>query len=277
MSAPRPGLIGSARTFGRSLSLVWRHRELWAWCALPLLVNIAAFGLAAWVFLDNLDAISALVRDAIALADPVHWYEWLWVGPLRALAWLSRWLLLAVFGVLVYLLFTVVGGLVAAPFLDVLSQRLERIVTGGNPEPDTGLVASLASAGRAVREEGKRVAFLLVVQALLLTLALVPGLQPAVVVANLVFACLFLSLDYTGYVLDRRGVRFRERRSWVWRHRRAMLGFGGIALLTFMVPGLNFLCLPWLVASGTLLALDVGPPLPRVSDPQLADGRGRLG
>ena len=39
-----------------------------------------------------------------------------------------------------------------------------------------------------------------------------------------------------------------------------MLGFGGSAFATFLVPGLNFLCLPWLVTSGTLLALEVGPP-----------------
>ena len=36
--------------------------------------------------------------------------------------------------------------------------------------------------------------------------------------------------------------------------------FGLAALATFVIPGLNFLCLPWLVASGTLLALEVGPP-----------------
>ena len=30
---------------------------------------------------------------------------------------------------------------------------------------------------------------------------------------------------------------------------------------TFVVPGLNFLALPVLVTAGTLLALDLGPPV----------------
>ena len=150
----------------------------------------------------------------------------------------------------------------ASPFLEVLSQRLERLVTGTvDEEGAAGVYAVIASAGRAVREEAKRVAFFLSVQVCLLALAWVPGLQPFVVAANVVFAVLFVALDYTGYVLDRRAIRFRQRRSWIWGNRHAMFGFGAAALGTFLVPGLNFLCLPWLVAAGTLLALEVDPPV----------------
>jgi uncharacterized protein involved in cysteine biosynthesis len=39
-----------------------------------------------------------------------------------------------------------------------------------------------------------------------------------------------------------------------------MLGFGGVGLLTLLVPGLNFACLPWLVTAGTLLATDLESP-----------------
>jgi CysZ protein len=260
--ARKPGFLAGVRTFGRSLRLLRAHSELWPWCALPLLVNFAAFGLAAWVFLLNVDELSGLFREAIAIADPSRWYEWLWVGPLRAIGWLAKWILLILFAAAVYVLFTLVGGVVASPFLEVLSQRLERIVTGTvDEEGAAGVRAVLASAGRAVREEAKRVAFFLAVQACFFALVLVPGLQPFVVAANLVFAALFVALDYTGYVLDRRAIRFRQRRTWIWENRRAMFGFGGAALGTFLIPGLNFLCLPWLVAAGTLLALEVDPPV----------------
>ncbi len=254
------GFVAGAKTFGRALSVLRSHSELWPWCWLPLALNIVAFGLAAWIFLAYLDGLSGFVREALTLADPAHWYEWLWVGPLRALGWLVKWIMLLIFALAVYALFTLVGGVLSSPFLDVLSERLERIVTGRVEAGPGGLRAILGSAGRAVREEAKRVGFLLVVQVLFLALALLPGLQPLVVVANLVFAALFVSLDYTGYVLDRRGIRFRQRRSWIWQHRRARFGFGATALGTFLIPGLNLLCLPWLVAAGTLLALDVGPP-----------------
>lgn len=260
--ARKPGFFTGVRTFGRSLRLLRAHSELWPWCALPLLVNVAAFGLAAWVFFLNVEELSDLFRGAIAVAGPSRWYEWLWVGPLRAVGWLATWILLIGFAAAVYVLFTLVGGVVASPFLEVLSQRLERIVTGTvDEEGAAGVYAVIASAGRAVREEAKRVAFFLSVQVCLLALAWVPGLQPFVVAANVVFAVLFVALDYTGYVLDRRAIRFRQRRTWIWGNRHAMFGFGAAALGTFLVPGLNFLCLPWLVAAGTLLALEVDPPV----------------
>lgn len=258
---PRPlGFVAGAKTFGRAFSVLRSHSELWRWCWLPLALNMVAFGLAAWIFLAYLDVLSGLVREALTLADPAHWYEWLWVGPLRLLGWLGKWIMLMIFALAVYVLFTLVGGVLSSPFLDVLSERLEWIVTGRVEAGPGGLRAVLGSAGRALREEAKRVGFLLAMQSLFLALALLPGLQPLVVVANLVFAVLFVSLDYTGYVLDRRGIRFRQRRSWIWQHRRAMFGFGATALGTFLIPGLNLLCTPWLVAAGTLLALDVGPP-----------------
>ena len=254
------GFLAGAKTLGRALTLLRSHSELWRWCWLPLALNVLAFGLAAWIFLANLEALSGFLREMIAVADPARWYEWLWVGPLRLLGWLVKWIMLLVFALAVYVLFTLVGGVLASPFLDVLSERLEWIVTGRVETGPGGLQAVLRSAGRALREETKRMGFLLAVQLLFLALAFLPGLQPLVVLANLIFAALFVSLDYTGYVLDRRGIRFQQRRRWIWRNRGAMFGFGATALGTFLIPGLNFLCLPWLVSAGTLLALEAGPP-----------------
>jgi CysZ protein len=257
-----PGLLAGPAALGAALRLLRARRELWLWCLLPFAINIAIFALAlaaffAWLY----DPLVAGIAGWLSVGDPSAWWEWLWVGPLRALAWLAGALLVAAVAFVVYFGFTLIGGVVAAPFLDVLSRRVERVRTGriedlGPP----GLLGALRGTGRAVVEEAKRVALFLAVQAGFLVLALVPGLQPVAAAGAVAFAVLFLPLDYTGYALDRRAVRFRERRRWIWRHRGAMSGFGAAALATFLVPGLNFLCLPWLVTAGTLLAIEVGPP-----------------
>jgi len=44
-----------------------------------------------------------------------------------------------------------------------------------------------------------------------------------------------------------------------------MLGYGATAFVAFLVPGLNVLALPVLVASGTLLALRTPLPPPQGS------------
>ncbi len=234
--------------------------SLWPWAALPLLLNLTAFGLAIWAFVANLDGIAAPLERALDPGEPAEVWGWIWAGPLLVLAFLARWFLLAVLGVAIYFLFTVLGGVVAAPFLDVLSERVEQIVTGASPRADSTLADFVRGALRSIVEEGKRAAFFLSVQLGILLFGLIPGVQPIAALASLGFTSLFLPLDYTAYALDRRRVPFRLRRRWIFGHAPEMLGFGGFGVVLFFVPGLSFLCLPWLVTSGTLLALDLGPP-----------------
>jgi len=152
------------------------------------------------------------------------------------------------------------GGVIAAPFLDVLSERVERLATGKPLDLESGVTAVLRRSARSVIEEAKRVAFFGALQSVLIALGLIPGLQPIAAAASLALAALFMPLAYTGFALDRREVRFRERRRWIASHGVEMLSFGGFALVLYAVPGLSFLCLPWLVTAGTLLTLELGPP-----------------
>jgi len=256
MTAPI-GLLGGARRVTGAIGFLRRHRELWPVCALPFAINLCVFGLAIFTFSVYLDPLAAALGGSLDVAEPDAWYAWLWIGPLRVLAWALRWLLILTFAVVVYFAFTVVGSVLASPFLDLLSARVERTRTGTLASSGAG---GWRAALRVVREEAKRVGFFVALQLGWLAVGLVPGLQPFALVGLFVSSALFLPLEYTGFLLDRRGVSFRVRRAWLWRHRAAMFGFGVTALATFLVPGLNFLCLPLLVTAGTQLALDVGPP-----------------
>ncbi len=244
-----------------ALRLLRTRKELWPLCVLPMLLNLLVFGLAAWAFIANLEELSQWISSGIPAPEAQVWYEWLWVGPLRAISWLVQWLLLLAFLVTGYFTFTVFGALIASPFLDVLSERIESICLGdGAPRPSASWREIWLSALRSLREEGKRVAFFVAIQLVFVVLALIPGAQAFAVAGGALFMALFLPLDYTGYVLDRRSVRFGQRRDWIWRNRTTMLGFGSTALFTLLIPGLNFLCLPLFVTAGTLLAIEVGPP-----------------
>ena len=266
--APRIGAWLGARALWAGLALLRRHRELWVWCALPALVNVAMFAVAVALFLGYvLDPLSTGLRAWLEPAAPDAWYAWLWVGPLMLLAWSARWFVLLALAAAVYLGFTLIGGVIASPFLDELSRRVEALRAGSVVEiGPAGLRGALLGAGRAIAQEAKRATFFAAVELAILAVGLVPGLQPVAGLAAIGVAVLFLPLEYTGFALDRRAVSFAMRRRWIWRHRGAMGSFGGLALFSFAVPGLNFVCLPWLVTAGTLLALDVGPPSP-AADP----------
>jgi CysZ protein len=251
------GPVSGALEIPRALGLLRRERSLWVWCVLPLALNLIFFVAAVAVFVAYYDPLTEGIRAFLATQDPQAWYEWLWVGPLRLLGWLVQWMLVIAVALVVYLLFTVVGSVIASPFLDVLSQRVEQLKTGAVRATDTG---ALRVAVRVALEDLKRTAFFLVGQLAILALGLVPGLQPLAALLAFTFAALFLSLDYTAYTLDRREVPFGARRSWLWEHKPVLGGFGAAAFITFLVPGLNFLALPVLVTAGTSLALDLGTP-----------------
>jgi CysZ protein len=248
------------RVLARAARLLWRERSLWPWAALPFLLNALAFGLAAALFVTHLDSLAAPVERVFDVARPSAWYGWLVVGPLLLFAKLVRALLLVALALAIYATFTLVGGIIAAPFLDSLSARVERLATGREPAQEPGFAAALRRAGRSVREEAKRVAFFVASQLACIALGLIPGLQPLAAGLSLAFSALFLPLVYTGFALDRRGVPFAARRRWVTSHALDMLGFGGVALALFLVPGLSFLSLPWLVSAGTLLVVELGAP-----------------
>jgi CysZ protein len=248
------------RVLRRAAEMLRTERSLWPWALVPFALNALAFALAATAFIANLGVLAAPLERFLDVSEPSAWYGYLWAGPLWLLAALVRMFLLAAFAVALYFTFTLVGGVIAAPFLDVLSERVERLATGRELEQARGVTAALRRAARSALEEGKRVAFFLALQGALLALGFIPGLQPIAALASLVASALFMPLDYTGFALDRRGVRFAARRRWILQHALEMLSFGGFALVLYAVPGLSFLCLPWLVTAGTLLALEVGPP-----------------
>jgi CysZ protein len=250
------GLLAGPSALGAAFRLLLTRPELWRWCVLPMLLNLLLFaGAFAAFFGYLLDPLTAQLQSYLDVGSAQVWYEWLWIGPLRALAWALEGVLLALAALAVYMTFAIVGGVIASPFLDALSLRVERIYTGSAPEIDEPFLrTALRSMGDAARRAGFTLALLFGV----LFVGLVPGLQPVAAVAGALVSAAFLALDYTSFAHDRRGITFRERRRWLWRNRSALLGFGAAGLLTLLVPGLNFVCLPWLVTAGTLLAADLG-------------------
>lgn len=238
-----------------------RHeRALWPWALVPFLLNLAAFGLATWLFVSYLGDLAGPLEHVLLVPEPSHWWGYLWAAPLWLLAWLVKFLLIAGFALAIYFGFTLLGGVIAAPFLDVLSERVETLARGRRLELESGARASLRRAVRSILAEAGRVTFFLVLQALLLAIGLVPGLQPFAAAASLALAALSMPLIYTGFALDRREVSFARRRRWILGHPLEMLSFGGFALALYAIPGLSFLCLPWLVTAGTLLVVELGTP-----------------
>ena len=245
------------------LRLLRRERGLWKLAFVPFLIALVTCTLTGALLVAYLDVVHDLATAWLPELDVAAWWHWLWVGPARVLFFLLGIVLTAALAGLSLVMAFLVANVLSSPFLDALSRRVEAVVEGRvEDETDSGILGALREGGRAMSEELRRLFFFALLQGAIFFLGLViPGGQlvaPLVMVATTV---LFLPLDYASYTLDRRRVRFREKRRWVMSHRVAMAGFGAGAFLTLLVPGLNFVALPGLVVSGTLLALRY-PQLP---------------
>jgi CysZ protein len=251
-------VVEATRGFQFALSgiaFLGRHRTLWKWAILPTLVNIIVFTIAFALFVLFYHDIYSLATGFLPLEPPQVWYAWLWVAPLRLLAWGIGLLLLITTLVVLYFTFLLLGTTIAAPFLDVLAQRVEALVTGRVAEERTTLFGTVHTIGVSILDELKKLAFFLLVQLAFLVLALPPVLTPFVAIAAALFTMLFLPIEYAGFAMDHHHLRFAQRRALIWQQRWLMLGFGAAAFLTLLIPLLNFFCLPALVVGGTLLFL----------------------
>jgi uncharacterized protein involved in cysteine biosynthesis len=264
-ASPRRAVTGARAGLGLvfdGMRVLLSNRSLWVLAAVPVVFTLASLATTLVLIVEYYDVIRLFLTGWLPALEAGAWYAWIWVGPGK--------LLLSLFGLLLFVLFSgvclvvafLLANLLSSPFLDVLSQRVEGIAGGEVFDSgESGLSAVFTDAGRSLINESRRIAFF---GALWLGIfaagLLIPGGQLVAPPVLLCLTALFLPLDYAGYALDRRQVSFRTRRSWLRAHFSVMAGFGGAAFGTGLVPGLNLLMLPTLVVAGTLLVLRY--PLP---------------
>lgn len=253
MNRLSPRLSTSARTLsfvgcmmlpGQAAGLLLRHRGLRAVAALPMLVNIVLYV-----------ALMALAFWWIARWEPSWLREWHESGVVGlAAGWVvavAKWAVAApVVLVVVYFTFTTVGMVIAAPFNDVLSGRVEAVLSTGASDEAASMQAwtrqMVATTIGSIR--------LLMLQILLSLLVL-----PFLLIPVVGFLPLFLVTAYFGglAMID---VAVARHDPTVGRLRRVLPGrrWQALALgvgteLLFFVPLVAMLVLPLGVIAGTML------------------------
>jgi CysZ protein len=230
----------------RGIGFLLRRPALWKYFAAAFAINVVLFAVLIYLFVtyrgDLLDAIL-----------PEKWWGWV-----RAtLGWLLT-LAVAVAGLF---LFTIVGNILASPFLDAMT---ERILTelGETLPPPRGWLRAL---GRSVVNQSLKLLIFGAVQVGLLALHLIPGVGSVLhPVLSTFVGVLFLGFEYLDYPLDARHVPVPGRFGWLKRHLGPSLGFGAVLFPVLLIPFVGYVCLPLAVAGAALLAHDIDSPPPRV-------------
>ena len=246
--------------FGEGLGFLRRESRLWPLAMVPILFATLLVALDVSIFWARFDSIHAAWISLLPVLEATSWWTWLWVGPGKALFWLVGWLgVLAAFA-LSLVAALLLANLLSAPFLDLLSQRVEAIARGALPSQRESWSSVLRETLQSFVAELQRLVFLASIWIGLSFVGFViPGAQLLTGPLLVAVTIALLPLDYAGFALDRRRIPFRVRRRWLRDHLPMMLSFGGVAFVACLVPGLNLLITPVLVTAGTLLVLRVEP------------------
>lgn len=219
-----------------------RQPGLLRFVLIPLSINVMVFAGAVW---GGLHLFSSIVARYLPQGE-----AWYWIL-LTYLLWVVAVLLTLV---LVFFCFTAVGNLIAAPFNDLLSERTEELLIGRSLSEPFSLRSFMRDGWRILLEQGKRIFVFLLGMGLLLLLNLLPGVGTLLYAGLSVgWAVVFLSVEYTSYIADRKRMGFAAQRRYLFGHKLLMAGFGCGLLCLLAVPFLQLLCIPLGVVAATRL------------------------
>ena len=181
-----------------------------------------------------------------------------WGGLARVFHTLLSFLVALVVAVLGVVSLTFFTSLFTAPFNDLLSEEVEKLVTG-KPGVPFSFKAMVKGTVRGLGIElAKMLVYVFVMGTLFVLSLFVPAVgQIVYTVVGFVLSAIFFSVDYIDWPASRRDKGLRYRVGMLRRHFWPMLGFGTGVWLFLFVPFVNLLFVPAAVAGGTLLFLDL--------------------
>ena len=227
--------------------IVWRAPGARRWALVPLALNFLLYALIIFfaVWLAN----SFRIPEA-------HWDFWWGTG--EALASLVnagtpyiKWLIVVpLIAVVCYSSFTFVGMLIAAPFNDILSEKIESYITGRDTGGSAPLRLTIKATLISLLSTMRMLARQMLCALLCLPLLLIP-----VVGAGVMFVAMsyYAGLGFFDIGMARNFLRHGQKMAAAKEIRWQIVGLGMVMQGMFLIPLAGLLLLPLGVAGGTLL------------------------
>ncbi len=228
-----------ASYLSRGLRLL-SHRKLRPFVIVPLLVNTLIFAYLLWLGYGYVATFMGWMDSALP--------EWL-----DFLQWIL-WPLIVLSACLVAgYLFTSVALIIASPFLGLLAEKAEELITGKPVAGPEGFGAALMMVPRGILRELYKLLYYLPMALLVLLLSFVPGVNAAAPVLWFLLGAWMMSIQFVDYPMDNHQYSFADVKTAVRSRRLSSMGFGGGVALCAGIPVVNFIVVPAAVVGATLL------------------------
>ena len=222
------------KNFGLSFKMLKEDKVLLLLSLIPIFIGFIFYGLlGGWIF-------SSVIPWGNEIA--MGWLSVDWLGSI--LGWLFKALVTILFFFSVNWTFFLIVSLLASPFNDVISSRVEKKIKGEDLSSISSEFSSILSKVRfVIFNESKKFIFILTLSMISLVLSFIPFLTPL----SILLQAILVALNFLDYSWARNdytvGMCFKNfKQSFLGN---IIGGFIGIALLS--VPGVNLMSLPVLV------------------------------
>lgn len=235
-----------------------KHRKLWAYALIPWLLNLTlmfAFLMALGHWFPELFAtLKTHLLPEVTASNPA-WYMSLWYGFLNVLLFFLKTFLSFLAFVILLLLFYLLSFILAAPFNDLLSEKVEQL-KGINSDKPFHFREFLCELWRILKTETLKAFALLALAIVPLFLGFIPVLGPILLAPLTAILTSFdLGFNYADMPLARRLLPFAERMQFAKTNFWILVGFA----LPLLLPFAHFVLMPGFVVGGTLLTLTLKP------------------
>ena len=231
-------MFAGARYFFIGLGLIIKP-GIRRFVVIPLIINVVIFSAVLWLgsrwfdqFLDKM------------LPTWLSWAEFI-LWPLFALSYF----------LLLFYLFALLVNVIAAPFNDLLAEKVEQYLRGSTATESTDHNFWLEIPRSIANEIGKLLYFLLRSIPLLI-LFVIPGVNLFAPLVWFVFSAWILSLEYLDYPCSNHNITFKDTRAKIRNNRLTCISFGSAVTGFTMLPIINFIAMPAAVAGATKLYLE---------------------
>ena len=232
-------IVEGLTTYGAAIKHVSKHR-LWMYILLPGLLSLMLAAMvisSAYGFSDNLGG----------LIDNL----WRWdfgKSVVEKIAQVFGGILILAVGAI---LFKQILMVVMAPFMSILSAKVEEQVTGIKPEAPFSVNKMISDVLRGLRLAIRNVTRELLATAFLFIIGLIPVFTPFTTALIFIIQSYYAGFGNTDFALERR-YNYRDSIKYVRRHRGVTIGNGIIFMLLFLsVIGFLF-ALPLATVAATL-------------------------
>ena len=241
-----PTFMQSVAYISRGFTLV-RTPGLRRFVWMPLLINLAVFGLFGWW----INSWASSWINTIGLFS--QWTDW-WI--VRAIIGVLHFFTSLVLFFSLAFIFTLLANLIGAPFNGLLAERVEAHLTGEVAAPSPPWLTLVKSVPRLMLSELSKVTYLLICIVPLLILQFIPLINFIAPFLLFLFGAWMFALEYMDYPMGNNGALFRDVRGAMRKRRKVAYGFGsGVAVLS-TVPLVNLFIMPVAVAGATALYVD---------------------